>query len=573
MKRVRIGDLLVENGLVTPDDVTRALEVQKETREPLGAIFLRLGLVSETDLLEALSELLQIPVWDLQGCPPTAEALECVPQNVCQQFKAVPVHCLGDDLYVAMANVDDVAASDAMAQIAKKRIKPVLVRKSQLDTYLGTVAPEALGQVDDLVSRALEIAADHSVEDDDESILTIEGTAPVISLVNQIIAQAIVLKASDIHIEPRRDRVDVRYRIDGLMHEAQNFPPKLHPMVVARIKIMGELDIVENRLPQDGHLTAKLENRSVDIRVSLLPNRHGSRVVMRIMDSSAMSLSLEDLGFSDVNLNTWRGLIDNPYGLLLVTGPTGSGKTTTLYSAMKTIAGPTRNIMTCEDPIECDLDGVNQSQVNERIGLTFARQLRAILRQDPDVVLVGEIRDAETLQTAIRASMTGHLVLSTLHCNDAIGALPRIFDMGAEPYLLSTSLLGVVAQRLVRKLCPNCREEAPVSAEDAALIQHYLGQSPSHLWSAKGCQACAGIGFKGRTGVHEIFRITQGVASHIARRATIEEITAQARRDGMVTIQEDALNKVLSGVTSIAEARRLVAFNDCVTGQTVLRAA
>lgn len=572
MRRVRIGELLVQNGYITENDVTDALAVQKETGEPLGAIFLRKGLVAEIDLLECLSDLLQIPVWDLEACPPTPEVLASVPLATCQQFKVVPVHETGDDLFVAMANVDDVAASDAVAQLTKRRVKPVLARKAQIDSFLGQSTPSA-DYVDSLVTRALEVASDHEYDQADESILTVEATAPVTSLVNQIIAQAIAMKASDVHIEPRREFSDVRFRLDGLMQEVQQFPSKLHAMVVARIKIMGELDVVENRLPQDGHFSAKLDNRSVDVRVSLLPNRHGCRVVMRIMDSSTQRLALEDLGFSDTNLAVWRDLIENPYGLLLVTGPTGSGKTTTLYSALSSIAGPTRNVMTCEDPIECDLEGINQSQVNERIGLTFARQLRAILRQDPDVVLVGEVRDSETLQTAVRASMTGHLVLSTLHCNDATGALPRIFDMGAEPYLISTSLLGVVAQRLVRRLCTKCKVEVPVAPEDAELFHKYVGKAPSQLWGSEGCPACMNTGFKGRSGVHEIFRVTPDVASLIARRAAVEEIAAQARSEGMMSIQQDALNKVAAGLTSVTEVRRLIAFGSHTPSSHILRAA
>ncbi|MBX3112271.1 MAG: type II/IV secretion system protein [Fimbriimonadaceae bacterium] len=519
-----------------------------------------MGFVNESDLLETLAEHLKTPVWDLESCPPTQDALACVPMSVCQEHRLVPVQLINDDLYVAMANIDDVRASDTVALGAKKRVVPVLVRTAQLEAFLGGQTRQAVNFADLLVSKALEVTQDNSVEDDSESILTVESTAPVITLVNQIIAQAITLKASDIHIEPRRDRSDVRFRLDGLMQEVQQFPSKLHAMVAARIKIMAELDVVENRLPQDGHFSARLDDRAVDVRVSLLPNRHGCRVVMRVMDSKSQMLDLDQLGFSDRNLATWRELIDNPYGLLLVTGPTGSGKTTTLYSALSSIAGPTRDVMTCEDPVECDLEGINQSQVNERIGLTFARQLRAILRQDPDVVLVGEIRDAETLQTAIRASMTGHLVLSTLHCNDSVGALPRVFDMGAEPYLLSTSLLGVVAQRLVRRLCPNCKVEQKVSSEDADLLGACLGQVPDSLWESVGCPACLGSGYRGRSAVHEIFRVSPDAASLIARHATVEEISALAQREGMTTIQQDALTKVVDGLTSMAEARRLVAF-------------
>ncbi len=571
LRRIRIGELLVEHGLVTTDDVATALESQKASPAPLGTVFVRLGMISESDLLEMLSELLDIPVWDLESCPPTEEALACVPQSVWMQHKAVPVHVLGDELLVAMSNVDDVEASDAFAQISKKVVKPALVRQAQIEAFLGAHRHEEA--VEDLVSRALEVVTCNVTELPDETDLTVEATAPVVSLVNQIITEAIALRASDVHIEPRLDRVDVRFRLDGLMQDIKSFPSKLHRMVVARIKIMAELDIVETRLPQDGHFTARLDGRQADIRISVLPNLHGARVVLRIMDGSNAVRSFDDLGLSATNLSNWHGLLENPYGLILVTGPTGSGKTTTLYTALGALATTERNVMTCEDPVECDLERINQSQVNDKIGLTFARQLRAILRQDPDVILVGEIRDSETLQTAIRASMTGHLVLSTLHCNDAVGALPRLFDMGAEPFLLSTSLLGVLAQRLVRKLCPQCRYEVPLSSEEAEMFHRNSGSAPDTVWVADGCPACAQVGFKGRTGVHELFVLNPETASLIARRATIEEITAAVAKQGMVSIQQDALEKVSAGVTSVAEAKRLVAFTAGKKEPKVLQAA
>jgi type IV pilus assembly protein PilB len=562
--RIRIGDLLLSKGLASEAEIQAALAIQKKTRERLGAVLVNSGVVSEFDLLTALSELLDTPIWDLVSEPPTDEVLALVPSEICAKYCLLPVKLNCDSLLVAMLDVDDLDAIDALAHVTKKHIKPVLVSEAQLSRSL----LEFVGEPDlvgGFVDKALEIVAD-SHKSFDDVVVSVEDTAPVINLVNQIMAEAIGLNASDVHMEPRESRVDVRFRMDGLLHVVKSFPTKLLPMVVARIKIMAELDIVENRLPQDGRFTAKFNGKNIDVRVSVLPNSHGQRIVLRILDGSVSSRQLEDLGFSTENGNRFRDLINTPYGMVLVTGPTGSGKTTTLYASINQLRDSTKNIMTCEDPIEYNIDGINQSQIHEKIGLSFAAQLRAMLRQDPDVVLVGEIRDTETLETAIRASMTGHLVLSTLHCNDAIGALPRMFDMGAEPYLLSTSLLGVTAQRLIRRLCPGCREEIEPSEEVLAIFQQFGGNLEPRSFRRVGCSLCNQIGIKGRIGIHEVITMTPELSSAIASRAPVEELNRIVAKLGYTSLREDALRQVSSGETSIEEAKRLLAFG--TTAQT-----
>lgn len=559
MGRIRIGDLLLSRGLATEEQISAALITQRDTKERLGSVLVRTGVVSEHNLLSALSELLDTPIWDLEDYPPSAELLSLIPAETCAKYSLLPVKLNWDSLLVAMLDVDDIEAVDLLAHLTKKHIKPVLVSEAQLmKTLLEVVGePDLVGG---FVDKALEIVGESRNVEFEEAVITEEGTAPVINLVNQIMAEAISMKASDVHLEPRESRVDVRFRMDGLLHVVKSFPPKLLSMVVARIKIMAELDMVENRMPQDGRFTAIFDGKRIDVRVSVLPNRHGQRIVMRILDGSVASRQLEELGFSDENSSRFRDLINTPYGMVLVTGPTGSGKTTTLYASVNQLRDSTKNIMTCEDPIEYDIDGVNQSQINERVGLTFASQLRAMLRQDPDVVLVGEIRDLETLQTAVRASMTGHLVLSTLHCNDAIGALPRLFDMGAEPYMLSTSLLGVTAQRLIRRLCPDCREETEPTDGVRAIFKEYAPGIRPRTYRRVGCSLCHQIGIKGRIGVHEVISVTPELSSAIANRAPVEVLNAIVARMGIQSLREDTLQKVALGETSIDEAKRLLAF-------------
>lgn len=562
----RLGDLLLEAGVISKDQLEQALEEQRQNLEPLGRILVRRGLVSELDLLRVLAQQRDVPFFDLESESPSPEARALLPDSVCEEHQVIPIQVRDGVLLLGMKDPDDVDALDLVRNYTRMRVEPVLVNEDRLMRLVSSPTPanDESEVVDNFVTQAmLDVASwDSFFGPQEASVLSEEDTAPVVGLVNQLLSDAIRMHASDVHIEPRSDRVDIRFRVDGHLIKVREIPRKLMPMIAARIKIMGELDIVEYRLPQDGRFSVRLHDRLVDLRVSILPNYHGQRIVLRILDRSSALKRLDHIGFSEHNLTLFRSLVRKPYGMFLVTGPTGSGKTTTLYGALCELQEITNNIMTCEDPIEYDIDGINQSQVFERIGLTFAAQLRAILRQDPDIILVGEIRDQETAETAIRAALTGHLVLSTLHANDAPSAIPRLIDMGIEPYLLSTSIIGVMAQRLLRVLCPHCKVERPLDEANAALLCHYEGaRQLKSSFHAVGCARCNHTGHAGRVAVHEILPITQQIAKLVCVGAPVEQIRELACEFGYRPMQEDAIDRVIAGQTSIEEAKRLIFFD------------
>jgi type IV pilus assembly protein PilB len=559
--RKRLGEVLVGRRLITEDQLRVAQTAQRESPAPLSAVLISMGMVTEERLLRALAAESGVSVWQLDRDPPKQSAIHRVPEHICRTYQVLPVEVRGDLLLLAMRNTEDLDAIDAVRNVTGMRVEPVLVNEERLaksieKSYSIHGASETL---DGFVNQALE-EFKPAESKSNASVMSEVDTRPVVGLVNQIITDAIRFGASDVHIEPRNGRVDLRYRIDGQLQKLREIPDGLMPMLTTRLKIMAELDIVETRLPQDGRITVEIDGRDVDLRVSVLPNYHGQRIVLRILDKSVTLRSLGELGFEENNLRIFRSLIHKPYGMILVTGPTGSGKTTTLYGALEELKNVTNNIMTCEDPIEYDIDGINQSQVFEKVGLTFAKQLRAILRQDPDVILVGEIRDKETADTAIRAALTGHLVLSTLHSNDAPSAIPRLLDMGVDPYLLSTSLIGVMAQRLLRVLCPHCREKE-VDGEDRDLLASVLGDDNAPAtWRAKGCSRCMKTGYKGRIAVHEVLPVTPEVGSIISAQQSIESLKKVASVFGYQPLQVDAIRKVIAGQTTLSEAKRLVFF-------------
>jgi len=557
----RLGEILISRRLITKDQLETACAKQRENHAPLGSILIDMGLITEDLLLQALAAQYGVSAWHLDRDEPRREAYRKVPEQMCRNYQVLPVQIRGDLLMLAMRNPMDLDAIDAVRNVSGMRVEPVLANEDRLSKYIEQAFSSHVQSkaTDGLVSQAMaEISSSGPKES--RKVLTEEETRPIIGLVNQIISDAIRAGSSDIHIEPRADRVDIRYRIDGQLQKLREIPPDIMPMFTTRLKIMAELDIVESRLPQDGRITVEVDGRDVDLRVSVLPNYHGQRIVLRILDKSVTLKRLDELGFTTLNMQLFRNLIHKPYGMVLVTGPTGSGKTTTLYAALDELKQVTNNIMTCEDPVEYDIDGINQSQVFEKVGLTFAKQLRAILRQDPDVILVGEIRDKETADTAIRAALTGHLVLSTLHSNDAPSAIPRLLDMGVDPYLLSTSLIGVMAQRLLRVLCPHCREEV-TSGDDRELLASVLGdENVPKTWRAKGCSRCLHTGYKGRIAVHEVLPVTPEVGSMIASQRSIDDVRKAAAKYGYQPLQVDAMRKVIDGITTLAEAKRLVFF-------------
>ncbi len=561
MERKKLGHLVVEQGQITEQQLDTALAYQRATGKPLGEVLLLLGIATEEQLLEALATQQNVEPWDIKQDPPTKEALGKIPAEICLKYLLVPVHIHDGTLTVAMRNPGDLEVVDLLYAMTRLKIEPVQAIDNQLSSSLQELFgndPSLRRSFDVYVSKAL---AENEEKSDVNKVLntiTEEETRPVIGLVNEIFSNAIKLRASDIHFEPKEDSAELRYRIDGRLIPVRQIPGSLVRMVVARIKIMADLDISNHRHPQDGRIEIRSGRETLDARVNCLPTQHGSRVAIRILDRGIALKTLDQLGFSKLNASLFQDMIRKPYGIVLVTGPTGSGKTSTLYAGINDICDVGINIMTCEDPIEYELKGVSQSQVNERAGLTFAAQLRAILRQDPDVVLVGEIRDGETAETAVRAALTGHLVLTTLHCNDAASAIPRLVDMGAEPYLLSTSLIGVVAQRLLRRLCPDCKIENPVTGEDRDLLNTYGFEETQSTWAPVGCAKCNGTGYFDRTAVNEVLPVTEHIGDLISQRASTEAIRAAAKPYGYKPIQFDAMDRVATGQTSLDEVKRII---------------
>jgi len=570
---MKLGELLVSNRLLSKEQLEKALQIQRDHFQPLGQILVQEGFITEDRLLQACAAQKGVSAWFLHRDPPSPDAIKLVPGNLCRSYQLIPVKLIGDRLILAMRDPNDIDALDMVRNACRMRVEPVLVSEdrllkaiNQFHSQTPIAAPETEDTMNRLVTEALtEFNTDDSAE---QAQLTEAELRPVVGLINQILLEAIKLNVSDIHFEPRKDRVEVRYRVDGQLQKVYDLPSKLQAALIARIKIISAMDIVEYRIPQDGRIAVNTEGRTVDFRVSVLPSYHGQRIVMRVLDKSMTLRKMADLGLSERNLTLLENMIHQPYGMSLVTGPTGSGKTTTLYAAINMLKNYTNNIMTCEDPVEYDIDGINQSQINEKVGLTFAAQLRAILRQDPDIILVGEIRDKETAETGIRAALTGHLVLSTLHSNDAPSAIPRLLDMGIEPFLLSTSLNGVMSQRLVRILCPECKEQYEPTQEERDLLEPMFNKTISGLYRAKGCKACGDAGFKGRMGIHEILPTPHALQRAIAASEPLDAIRELAYEFNYRPLQYDAAERVIAGSTSLAEARRLIAFDIPTTQRT-----
>ncbi len=558
-----LGDILVTRGIITEQQLRVALDEQKQTHRRLGEVLTTLGYASEEQITEARALQFDVGYVNLQEQECEPEAVAVVSESTARTYTLIPFKMAGNRLIVAMANPLDVEAIDLVQFESKCRVEPMLATEWRITEVLNK--QYGCNTSDDLQCMAQQAASsaelsrgdtDHHSEDIDE-VKRQSDRAPIVRMVNVLLTQGVRRKASDIHIEPRRDGVDVRFRIDGELHLAKSLPKALHAAITSRIKIMSELDISERRLPQDGRITVRLDNKMVDLRVSTTPILYGERVVLRILDRASGMIPLEELGFSTHELAIFKKLVTRPHGIILVTGPTGSGKTTTLYAVLNMLKSETTNIMTVEDPVEYELEGINQTNVHSRIGLTFANQLRAILRQDPDIVLVGEIRDTETADVAFRAALTGHLVLSTLHCNDAPSAVTRLIDQGVEPFLVGSAINGVVAQRLVRVLCPDCKE--PYSPDDKT---KFLLGLPSNtavtLYKAVGCPSCDNTGYKGRIGIHEVMVMTEQLRKLALSKASSSELREVAVASGMRTMAQDGTEKVLQGITTIEEVQRKV---------------
>jgi len=558
----RLGDYLLEAGILTLEQLDRVLREQKATGEDLGAAVVRLGYATKEQVLQALAEALEIPYLNLTEYSIDPKAIEVLSKEVAYKCRVVPVFKIGNVVTVAMVDPRDVTVMDQIRRETGLEVEPAVSSESDilqaLEQYYGpsTVLDHSI----DEVIQVLQEQKPDSVEEQKkaEELQAIAEEAPVIKLVNLILSQAIRDRASDIHIEPESDSLRVRYRIDGVLHEAFSPPKSQQAAIISRIKILSEMDIAESRMPQDGRFQASVDGQEVDIRVSTLPTVYGENVVMRILDKSSLHINLEDLGFSEDALARFKSILSSSYGIILVTGPTGSGKTTTLYSALHSVNSLEKNIITIEDPVEYRLKLVRQSQVNPKAGLTFASGLRAILRQDPDIIMVGEIRDSETAKIAVQAALTGHLVLSTLHTNDAPGALTRLIEMGVEPFLIASATVGVVAQRLVRKICSRCRVEyTPSESLLRELRIARNGNRPLSFHRGEGCTHCKKTGYKGRIGIYEIMTLTEEIRELALRQASTDQIKQAALKSGMRTLRHDGLVKALRGITTIEEVLRV----------------
>ncbi|MBL8048818.1 MAG: type II/IV secretion system protein [Chthonomonas sp.] len=577
MHRFKLGELLISNRIITQQQLSEALEHQRMTKLPLGATLVSMGFITEDLLLKVLAAQMGVTGWFLDQQPPDIEALKLIPVKTCLQHFMIPLQLRGDLLVVGFKDPQDLEAVEAARTTSGYRIETVLVDEQRLSVILTQLETEGVegSVIGNKVEEALQLVSDQVVKNTTVELADADER-PVVALVNQLLSDAIRMGASDIHLEPREFAVELRCRIDGELSKLRDIPITLQKMLVTRLKIMAELDIVETRVPQNGRLSARIDGRTVDIRLSTLPNLFGERVVLRVLDKTKSLVSLENLGFSGENLGLYRELANKPYGIFLVTGPTGSGKTTSLYAALNEIKSVRNNIMTCEDPIEYNVPGLNQSQVNERVGLTYNAQLKAILRQDPDIILVGEIRDEETAITTVRAAMTGHLVFSTLHTNDAVSALPRLMDMGVEPFIVASSLIGVMSQRLIRKVCPHCLETREPNDQERMIIEAYHGHLPhgAQIAEGRGCGECFSAGVRGRTGIHEILPVTDHLRDMIADNVSARDLRTAAHQIGFKPMQYDVLNRVLNHEVSLSEAMSTIYFDTVgMQAGTLLRVA
>lgn len=551
------GSLLVADGLITDEALVDALAEQARTGHSLSRVLVERNLVREAELVTILARHLGLDFVDLAEVALDVSALQLVPENLARRYQAVPVGFDGGRLVLAMADPGNIVAIDDIRTVSGREVRVVVSTRSAIQAAIERHHSSDGNAADISAQASRELAAEEGLA----NIREVVEDAPVVRLVNLMITQAVTERASDIHVEPGEAEVRVRYRIDGVLHEAMHFQRNVHSGVVSRLKVMADLDIAERRVPQDGRVSATIAGRPVDLRIATLPTVYGEKVVMRILDKSAALRRLPELGFMPEALERYASCFRKPYGTILVTGPTGSGKSTTLYATLHTIHDVARNVITVEDPVEYRLAGINQVQVNVRAGLTFAAALRSILRSDPDIVLVGEIRDAQTAKIAIEAALTGHLVLSTLHTNDAASTPNRLVDMGIEPFLVASALDCIVAQRLARRLCDRCKAAHAPTPEElrATCWEGSAADLPGVLFTHVGCEACARTGYRGRFAIHEVLVVDEEVERLIVDRGHTEQVRAAAVAQGMQTLRQTGLAHAAAGHTSLEEVLRVVA--------------
>ena len=550
-----LGDVLLERGKITEEQLASARAKCKRPSDRIERALVEMGFATERDVLEIIGEQLSIPVIDLSNHTIEPDLLDIIPLKVVHRYRLFPVARENGNLRVATANAFDLYAFDELRMLTGMKVEPVLATEADIQRVIKQHYGVGGQTIEAMVGDDIEVVS--TTSEDDKDLIEMAQEATVVKLVNEILLEAIRDRASDVHIEPFENDLRIRYRIDGVLHTT-TVPPQIRRFqaaIVSRIKILSNLNIAEHRLPQDGGFKIRAQNKEIDLRVSIIPTAFGSAVVMRILDKASALISLNALGMADEALEGFEKLIQQPYGIILVTGPTGSGKTTTLYSALNSIQSDKVKVLTIEDPIEYHLDGINQVQINPKIGLTFASGLRSFLRHDPDVILVGEIRDLETAEVAINASLTGHLVFSTLHTNDAATANTRLLDMGVEPFLVSSAIGGVLAQRLIRKICADCRE--PFEPDPSKLPPDFNYQPDDELYRGAGCRECRHSGYRGRFGIFELLSMNDELRELVVRRGSIGEVMKAACRNGLKLMRDDGWAKVRRGETTVEEVARV----------------
>lgn len=566
----RLGDLLLSVNLITQEQLDYALARQKVTKRRLGQELIDEQVITEQQLIDALRRQLGIEFIDLSTAFLPPELAEVLPRNIAKKYAVVPIRLEGDTLYIAMSDPMNFVAIEEVRAASRKRVVPIISTQEGVKHAIASLyGSEGAARAIEDMKREIAAGTTVATTADSFTASTIGGndetSAPTVRLVNSVIERAATENSSDIHLEPGADEVRIRMRIDGLLRSMMTVPKNLQASVISRLKIMGGMDITERKIPQDGRAAVRVKDRDIDLRISTLPTIYGEKIAIRLLDKDSQLLSKERIGLTGEDLKKYLRLISSHNGgVLLIVGPTGSGKSSTMYTMIRELNREQVNLVTLEDPVEYDIPGINQVQINEKTGMTFAGGLRSILRQDPDIIAVGEIRDGETAQIAMRAAITGHLVLSTIHTNDALSTIDRLLDIGVEPYLISSALNGIISQRLVRRICSNCRKGYTPSDEELA----ELGLTPSPgtprtFYRGEGCPACFGTGYRGRTGVFEILVVTRAVRQAISRGASREEIGDLVRKEGnFVTLAENCRRLVLEGVTTIEEVRRTVSAED-----------
>jgi len=554
-RRERLGEILVRIGMVTPEQVEEALQIGQRDNKMLGQVLVGKGWLTSTDLAMALSIQLGVPLIDLKRHKVRPEALKLVPEQLARRYNALPLDIIGGSLALVMENTMDVRAIDDISAMSKMRIEPMMgfpdeIRRAIDDNYI------VRAEIEDEIAASSAVAVEEEAER--EELISVEAEAPALRNLNLLIQQAVRNRASDIHIEPQENSLQIRFRIDGVLQDMMSVPLNIHPALISRLKIMGRMNIAERRRPQDGRFSVNVDDVDIDVRVASGNTVHGEMAVLRLLPKSGAMLDLAGLGFLPGTLERYQKMLKLPFGMILFGGPTGSGKTTTLYASINRLDRGERNIMTIEDPVEYSFAGINQFQVNPKADIDFASSLRAFMRLDPDVILVGEIRDAETARITTQAALTGHLVFSSVHANDAVGVMFRLLDLGVEPFFICSALAGSVSQRIVRRICPHCRAPSEPTTEERMAYQEEMGEPPPQLYKGEGCNFCTDTGYLGRVGIFEVLASTEEVKQLLIGGATAAQIRDQAIKDGMVSLMHDGMLKVKEGITTVSEVLRNV---------------